>query len=61
MAVRYYKKTISTNYAEKVISLNQAYIPAVKRNDTIKANKDGFYQSTLLKLSAISLLLASMF
>ena len=43
MAIRYYKKTISTNYAEKVISLNQAYIPAVKRNDTIKANKDGFY------------------
>ena len=34
---------------KRVISLNQAYIPAVKRNDTIKANKEGFYQSTLLK------------
>lgn len=41
----------------KVITLRKAYLLAVRRNDTIKAAKENYYRSTLLKWSAISLLL----
>ncbi len=45
------------SYAEKVITLNQAYVFAAKYNGTIKANEASFYTSTLLKWSAVSMLL----
>ncbi|MCL4428545.1 MAG: TolC family protein [Deltaproteobacteria bacterium] len=41
----------------KAITLNEAYILAARRNDTIKAAKESYYQSTLLKWSAIGMVL----
>jgi hypothetical protein len=37
--------------------LNEAYKLAVNRNDTIKAAKESYYQSSLLKWSAIGMVL----
>lgn len=41
----------------RVLTLKEAYILAARRNGTIRANKESYYQSTLLKWSAISMLL----
>ena len=41
----------------KVITLHEAYLLAVRRNGAIKAAGEGYYQSTLLKWSAVSMLL----
>jgi outer membrane protein TolC len=45
------------SYGEKIITLNQAYLYAAKLNGTIKSQRESYYQSTLLKWSAISMLL----
>lgn len=41
----------------KAITLREAYILAVRRNGSIKAAKESYYQSTLLKWSAIGMVL----
>ena len=41
----------------RVLTLKEAYILAARRNGTIMADKESYYQSTLLKWSAISMLL----
>ncbi len=43
--------------SSRVLTLKEAYILAARRNGTIRANKESYYQSTLLKWSAISMLL----
>ena len=45
------------SYGEKIITLNQAYLYAAKLNGTIKSQRESYYQSTLLKWTAISMLL----
>ena len=45
------------SYGERVITLNQAYLYAAKLNGTIKSQRESYYQSTLLKWSAVSMLL----
>lgn len=41
----------------RIITLNDAYTLAAHRNDTIKATKESYYQSTLLKWSAVGMIL----
>lgn len=41
----------------RVLTLKEAYILAARRNGTIRAAKESYYQSTLLKWSAVSMLL----
>ncbi len=58
----YLMKPIKAVYAfhampEKVLTLKEAYILAAHRNGTIRATKESYYQSTLLKWTAISMLL----
>lgn len=43
--------------SERTITLQDAYILAVHRNGNIKSAKESYYQSTLLKWSAITMLL----
>lgn len=45
------------SYGEKIITLNEAYLYAAKLNGTIKSQRESYYQSTLLKWTAISMLL----
>jgi len=45
------------SYGKKIITLNQAYLYAAKLNGTIKSQRESYYQSTLLKWTAISMLL----
>lgn len=42
---------------ERILTLKEAYVLAARRNGTIMASKEGYYQSTLLKWSAVSMLL----
>ncbi|MCL4322016.1 MAG: TolC family protein [Deltaproteobacteria bacterium] len=48
---------IENQRSSRVLTLKEAYILAARRNGTIKANKESYYQSTLLKWSAFSMLL----
>ena len=48
------------SYGEKIITLNEAYLYAAKLNGTIKSQRESYYQSTLLKWTAISMLLPNM-
>ncbi|MHB1679379.1 MAG: TolC family protein [bacterium] len=45
------------SYGERIITLHQAYLYAAKLNGTIKSQRESYYQSTLLKWSAVSMLL----
>ncbi len=54
-AYAFYLKPVKTG--TKVITLNEAYIIAARRNDTIKAAKESYYRSSLLKWSAIGMVL----
>jgi outer membrane protein len=55
----FYIKDVYSFYSKsvKVITLNDAYNLAVKHNGTIKAARESYYQSTLLKWSAIGMVL----
>jgi len=58
-SINFYQRNAYSFYAKsvRVITLNEAYILAARRNDTIKAAKESYYQSTLLKWSAIGMVL----
>ncbi len=51
------RRSSSSSPSSRVLTLKEAYILAARRNGTIRANKESYYQSTLLKWSAISMLL----
>lgn len=54
-AYAFYLKPV--RHSGRLITLNEAYKLAVNRNDTIKAAKESYYQSSLLKWSAIGMVL----
>ena len=54
-AYAFYIKPVK--HSGRLITLNQAYMLAVNRNDTIKAAKESYYQSSLLKWSAVGMVL----
>ncbi len=60
--INFYVRSAYSFYAKsvgvvRVITLNEAYILAARHNDTIKAAKESYYQSALLKWSAIGTVL----
>ena len=54
-AYAFYLKPIK--HSTGLITLNEAYMLAVNRNGTIKAAKENYYRSTLLKWSAVGMVL----
>ncbi len=51
------QRSSSPSPSPRALTLKEAYILAARRNGDIMANKESYYQSTLLKWSAISMLL----
>ena len=58
-SINFYPHKAYSFYAKsvRVVTLKEAYILAARHNDTIKAAKESYYQSTLLKWSAIGMVL----